>query len=735
MAFEEAGVKLVAEGESQFISAMDRAEKSVRGFGDATEGASSRINVAQAAITGAFVAVASVAVEAFATAARAVGDFIGGAIESAANFEQGMSILQAASGATADEMQQLSKRAIELGNDLTLPDSSASDAAAAMLELSKAGLDVNDTLNATKGVLQLATAAQIDNAEAAAITAQALNTFHLEGSEAVKIADMLSAGANASSASITDLAAGFQQAGFAFEANNQQADDLITSLSLLTNVGLTGSDAGTALKNAMIKLAAPTKQGAAAMEALGINVFDSEGKMKSMREIIEIFNTSMAGMTEEQRVATLNTILLSDGMKAFIPLLDAGVSGFDEMNKKVNENGAASKMAEAQMKGFKGAQAAFNNTMETFALIVGQALLPVLTDLLQNYIIPGAQWVMNLVQSFIAASEGAGGMTGALTAMIPGFDTVITIVQSLQPVIQTVFSFIAALIDKHGESIRSFLESAWQKISVIIGLAVELISTVITKVFNFVAKFIEEHGDKIMKFLEATWNAIKLIIETALAIIESVIKIVLAAINGDWETVWTEIENLAKTVWDAIVKLIDAALELIKTAIDLALAFLTTLFEDAWNKIKTGVETKWNEIKAAIESELTNIKTAAENVVNTVIGFFEKLPEKLSQIGATAIQSLIDSLNAGLQPIRDAISAILEAIRSIQLPTIDLGFGGSSFSSSSVKAPPAPGQTFARLPGAGNTISNARNFNLTLNTAQASAGVIRDFAIMEALAG
>ena len=157
------------------------------------------------------------------------------AIKTAADFEGGMNLLQATTGASAEQMAQLSARAKELGADITLPKTSAVDAGEALLELSKAGLSVADSMGAAKGVLQLSAAAGIDNAAAAQIAANAINTFHLEGGQAATVASMLAAAANASSADITDLAQGTQQAGFAFAATKQPIDTLVTALAALTN--------------------------------------------------------------------------------------------------------------------------------------------------------------------------------------------------------------------------------------------------------------------------------------------------------------------------------------------------------------------------------------------------------------------------------------------------------------------------------------------------------------------
>jgi TP901 family phage tail tape measure protein len=350
-------------------------------------------NVMGAAITGAMLA-----------AGAAVVGFVGASVNAAGDFQQNMNMLQAASGATAAQMATLGQTAMALGNDMTLPGASASDAATAMLELSKAGLTVDQTMAAAKGTLQLAAAAETDAATAAQVVAGALNAFGLEGTAATQIADQLAAGANASAASITDLSQGFQAAGFAFNATGQKTDDLVSALAMLTNVGLTGSDAGTALKNAMMQLMAPTDGAAKTMAQYGINVRDAQGNMLPFRDIIGALQTGLGGLNAAQQESALKTILQGDGMKAMIPLLSAGVAGFDAMKVKVNEAGAAQKMAEAQMQGFNGALAGVGNAVETLQLALGSALIPVLTILL-NAVSPLINNITTFTQALFGSAE------------------------------------------------------------------------------------------------------------------------------------------------------------------------------------------------------------------------------------------------------------------------------------------------------------------------------------------
>ena len=106
---------------------------------------------------------------------------LGKAISSSIDFERQLNVFAVTAGATADELERVSATARELGRDITLPGVSAGDAAETLSLLSRAGLSVNESLGAVRGTLQLATAAQIENAEATTLVANALNAFKLEG--------------------------------------------------------------------------------------------------------------------------------------------------------------------------------------------------------------------------------------------------------------------------------------------------------------------------------------------------------------------------------------------------------------------------------------------------------------------------------------------------------------------------------------------------------------------------
>jgi TP901 family phage tail tape measure protein len=270
---------------------IDGAERRVKGFGEKASG------FIRDSMTHAVGSLVSTGIN---KAVTAVEGFIGTAVDQAGDYQQALNITRAAAKGAGEDitkldelMQQVRERATELGKDSTLPAVTSADAAETIAELVKGNLSLAQAIEAAKGTLQLSTAAQTDHANAAQVTAGALNMFKLKGEDAITVADLLAASSNNSIASMTDLAVGLRQGGFAFGATGQSIQDFITALTIMTNAGLTGSDSGTALKNAMMKLMAPTKEGRAAMNDFGISVFDASGKMLPFPAILKQFNDKM----------------------------------------------------------------------------------------------------------------------------------------------------------------------------------------------------------------------------------------------------------------------------------------------------------------------------------------------------------------------------------------------------------------------------------------------------------
>jgi TP901 family phage tail tape measure protein len=335
-----------------------------------------------------------------------------------------LNTMQSVSGATAEQMAAVSARAKELGNDISLSNTSASDAAAAMGELAKGGLSVDQAMSAAKGTLQLAAAAGIDAASAATIQSQALQSFGLSADYAATAADVLANAANASSAEITDISAGLAQSGAVANQFGLTIEDTAATLGILSNAGIAGSDAGTLLKSALLAITDQGKPAQAAIEELGLSLYDTNGQFVGMSSLFGQLDAAAASMTPELYQAATATLFGSDAMRLAGVAAEQGQAGYDKMHTAIERQGAAAEVAAAKSKGLPGAMASIQNSAETLALE--------LYDLIDG---PMEQY----------ARAGAEKLNGASGDIVDGFKTVGSTVAPVIGVLGSAATAVAAL--------------------------------------------------------------------------------------------------------------------------------------------------------------------------------------------------------------------------------------------------------------------------------------------------
>ena len=324
-------------------------------------------------------------------------------------FDKQMSGVQAVTGATADEMERLREAAIRAGQATAF---SATDAATAEAELAKAGIQTADIVGgALSGSLSLAAAGQLDLADAATISAQAMNTFGLAGRDVNHIADVLSAGANKSAADVGQLGDALRQGGLVAEQTGLSLEDTVGVLSAFADRALVGSDAGTSLKTMLQRLTPQSQQAADAMDKLGIHAYDAKGNFVGLAAFAQNLKTSMQRLTPEARNAAMAVIFGSDAVRGANVLYDLGAQGVNSYTKAVNDNGAASRMAATQMDNLAGDLEQLKGSVETALIQSGSDANGVLRDMVQ-----AGTGVVN----FIGSLPGPLLVTGAAAATMAG---------------------------------------------------------------------------------------------------------------------------------------------------------------------------------------------------------------------------------------------------------------------------------------------------------------------------
>lgn len=369
---------------------------------------------------------ASKADSAFSTAAGSVAKFVGaaagitslsaamgGIVKAGMDFQSQMNTLSAVSGATGSQLEAVGNRARQLGTDASLTATSATDAAAAMTELAKGGFTVDQSMTAAKGTLQLAAAAQVDAATAATIQSQALQAFTLDASNASRVSDILAGAANASSAEMTGISQGLQQAGTVANQFGISIDDTATSLAMFANAGIQGSDAGTLLKTALLSLTDQGKPAQKAIEELGLTVYDANGKFVGMSSLMGQLKDAAGRMSDEQYQAATATLFGSDAMRLAGIAAQQGSEGFDTLKEAVTRQGQAAEVAAAQTQGLPGVWERVQNTLEDLALGVFDQLDEQLVRL-GNGAVDALDAATPAIEKFahITAETAKVGMTG-----------------------------------------------------------------------------------------------------------------------------------------------------------------------------------------------------------------------------------------------------------------------------------------------------------------------------------
>jgi len=296
------------------------------------------------------------------------------AVKTAAEFEVSMRQIAVATGAPNKELKVMGKLAIKLGADTIY---SANEAAEAMLELAKSGITpAQIKAGALKETLNLAAASGLDMAQSAVVMGTTLNAFHLPATRAKEAVDALAGAANASSAEVSDITLALQQVSAMAYQSGLSIQETAAVLAVFADAGIRGSDAGTSFKVFLQRLNPVTGKAKELMDSLGMSFYKGNGEMKPMVGIVKELQDKLGGMTQKQRMSTMQILFGTDAIRAAAVLYDQGVSGMKKYIKETSEVGAASKMAAARMGGIAGALEQLRGSVETAGLIIGKLLAP-----------------------------------------------------------------------------------------------------------------------------------------------------------------------------------------------------------------------------------------------------------------------------------------------------------------------------------------------------------------------
>ncbi|HAR5688075.1 TPA: phage tail tape measure protein [Staphylococcus pseudintermedius] len=290
------------------------------------------------------------------------------------DFDDSMRKVKATSGATGKEFNLLRDKALEMGAKTKF---SASESADALNYMALAGWDTKEMMSGIDGVMQLAAASGEDLAQVSDIVTDGLSAFGLKAKDSSHFADVLAQTSSKANTDVSGLGEAFKYVAPVAGSFGFSVEDTSIALGLMANSGVKASQAGTALKSMMTKLAKPTGEAKKTMESLGISITDSEGKMLPFRNIMDQLRGSLGGLSKAQQSAAVKTLFGQEAMSGILPIINASDEDYQKLTKSIdNSAGASKRMSDEMEGGIGGSIRKMKSAIESMAISIGDFLAP-----------------------------------------------------------------------------------------------------------------------------------------------------------------------------------------------------------------------------------------------------------------------------------------------------------------------------------------------------------------------
>ena len=627
-------------------------------------------------------------------------------VTTGADFESSMSKVKAISGATGEDFNKLTNLAKELGSTTS---KSASEASEGMQYLAMAGWDTQQIMSGLPAILNLSVASGSQLAVVSDIVSDAMTGFGMSAEQAGHFTDVLAYASSSANVSVETLGESFKYVAPLAGTTNQSFEMLTTAISKMGDAGIKGSEAGTALRAILNRMASGNTECAKAFEKLGVEIYGVDGKMKDISVIIDEVTRATNGMSDADKNAIYSKIAGTEALSAFNVLLDVGGEGLRQYsNELVNADGSAQAMADTMQDNLNGSLTALSSKLEGIKIAIYDKLKEPLKNAVDG-VIEAIDWVCSLGDTFernkgtiIAFGTAFGilltGITaftvylksGAIISAFTGLGSTIMTVTKTMLALNTAFltcpvTWIAmgiaglvavgVLLWKNWDTIKAKCIEVWgaikdwildtwssitAKCSEIWGSVKDFFSNlwegiknVAIAVWTAIKDFFVSIWEGIVGIFQAVWERIGGIVTTYVTIVYAIVKGVFDALMIVVAVVWTAISTVIMTVWEVIKTVVSTAVNIVKTVIMTVFEAIKAYITTVVNFWKTIISTAWEAIKSVVSVAVNAIKNVITTVFNAIKSFISSV--------MNAIHSVVSSIWNG---IKNITSSVWEAIKT-----------------------------------------------------------------------
>ncbi len=359
-----------------------------------------------------------------ANSVKEIADALLECVDTFAEFESQMSTVKAISGASGEEFTALAEKAKYMGATTAF---TATEAAQALEYMAMAGWETDDMLNGLEGIMHLAAASGEDLASTSDIVTDALTAFGMTAADSAHFADVLAAASSSSNTNVGMMGETFKYVAPVAGALGYSIEDTAIAIGLMANAGIKSTQAGTALRSILSRLASnagatETQMGALEVltKNLGVEFYNLDGSTRNLNDVLVESREAWAGLSAEEQVSYGKIIAGQEAMSGWLALMNAGAGDVQKLTTEINTCGnAAKEMSEIKLDNLSGQMTLLESASDGLKLAIGEQLAPVLTNLAKAG--TGAfTWATDFVNDNPWIVGAVVGLTTALGALAVG---------------------------------------------------------------------------------------------------------------------------------------------------------------------------------------------------------------------------------------------------------------------------------------------------------------------------